>query len=200
MGTKAEARELRQKLKQIHFEAKKARQAEQPDVAKRVSQVATPSAEKNVKEAAPSIGLTNMEWSREEADTDGEWTWGPRSCLDDDWDAELHPFLEEYARKTWNEIHAERTGNKRSRRQKHIDYSVGSICQEAQSRLVGNTRRQRRPRTQQLDVLPNRDQPRRRAHDHSIRQCGQQRAVTVNHPIKFFAGASPALSTNPANT
>lgn len=76
-----------------------------------------------------------MEWTRDRADVEGSWTWGPRSSLNDSWDMELHPFLVEYSNKTWLQIYDERTGGQQ-RRQKHIYYEVWQICREAQQRLI----------------------------------------------------------------
>jgi hypothetical protein len=136
MPSKAEKRLARKEAAHREFELKKARQAQEPDVSKRVSQATTPVANKVIKETEKfAIGPFLMEWTRERVDVVGNWTWGPRSCLDDDWTTLLEPFLREYAKKTWNEIHAERTGGKQ-RRQKHVDYSKSSICSEAQERLV----------------------------------------------------------------
>ena len=94
-------------------------------------------AAKVVREQPTRVGERLMEWSRDEADVEGSWSWGPRSCLDDAWVETLHPFLREYAKKTWFQIESERTKGRRGTRvPKHFAYSVTSICQEAQDRLV----------------------------------------------------------------
>ena len=77
-----------------------------------------------------------MEWSRDHADTEGNWSWGPRSCLLDAWGDELEPFLDSYTCKTWLEIYQERTGGDGGRRQKHVGYEVHQVCDEAQYRLL----------------------------------------------------------------
>lgn len=137
MASKREKRLARQEIQRNEFEKKKARQAEALDVAKTIAIMEGAHPEKVVQEAPPPIGKRPLEWSRDEADTDGHWSWGPRSCLNEDWDALLHPFLLEYSKKTWFQIGAEKTkGRGGARVQKHIDYSVNSICKEARDRLI----------------------------------------------------------------
>lgn len=138
MGPKREKRLARQALKHLEFEQKKARQIIEPVAAKIVAEsehgvvVA-----KSVREQPVRVGDRVMEWSRDEVDIEGSWSWGPRSCLDDAWAELLHPFLVEYAKKTWFQIGAERTKGKRNTRvPKHLAYSIKSICDEAYARLV----------------------------------------------------------------
>ncbi len=135
MGAKADARLERALAKKADFERKKARQASEFDVKKRIGSAEKPTPTKTAKEEPLSVGQRRMEWSRDNADIVGEWSWGSRSCLVDDWDVKLHPFLLEYEKKTWNQISAECTGKKK-RRPKHIDYTTTSICKEARDRLV----------------------------------------------------------------
>jgi hypothetical protein len=141
VGSKKEKRLARQAAKHIEFEKKKVRQAREPDVQKDVVEdaaaaIAAASATKSLPPLNDVIPRRLMEWSRENADVIGNWSWGPRSCLDGDWDALLHPFLIEYAKKTWNQIYAEKTVVKGRQVQKHIGYAISSICNEAQKRLV----------------------------------------------------------------
>lgn len=134
MTSKREKRLARQALEHEAFLAKKARQVENPNSFKRVSEDANVRVVKRVVEAERP-GDQKMQWSRDQADTDGAWSWGNRSCLDDAWNEEVHPFLFEYAQKTWLQIYAERTGGN-NRRQKHIFYNIEQICEEAQLRLI----------------------------------------------------------------
>lgn len=123
MVSKRDKRLARQLKDREDFERKKARQASELVVTKVVRQAATPGAEL-------------MTWTRDTADVAGEWSWGSRSCLDDDWDEIVLPFLSEYEKKNWNEITSEKTGSGKKRRKKHITYPVADICKEAQDRLV----------------------------------------------------------------
>lgn len=107
-----------------------------PDVEKRVVEAEDVSPTKVVPELPEIVEKRLMEWSRDNADVEGEWSWGPRSCLNADWDGLLHPFLIEYGKKTWFQIYDERTTVRKKRVQKHISYAVGAICREAQDRLV----------------------------------------------------------------
>lgn len=133
-GSKREKRIARQSAEQEAFQKKKLRQLENPNSFKRVSEAEPISTAKSVREAQRPADMV-MSWTRDQADTDGDWTWGPRACLNDAWDDEIEPFLRECARKTWNEIYQERTGGA-SRRQKHIFYGIDQICDEAQCRLL----------------------------------------------------------------
>ncbi len=134
MANKREKRLARQAEAQEAFLAKKARQAENPNAFKRVAEDSSLRVTKRVHEAERP-GDQKMQWSADHADIEGEWSWGKRSCLTDNWDGELHPFLIEYAEKTWLQIYSERTGGS-NRRQKHIFYNVPDICEEAQLRLL----------------------------------------------------------------
>lgn len=133
-GDKRAKRIAQQAARLEDFERKKARQAEHPNSFKRVSQAEPIHIAKTVHEGPPSAQQC-MEWSTDRADIKRSWSWGPRSCLSDDWDTVLKPYLDEYAKKTWREIASERTGNA-NRRQKHISYEVHKICTEAQKRLA----------------------------------------------------------------
>ena len=134
MGNKSEKRLARKALENEKFEAKKLRQAENPENNKYVSEYELARAEKRVREPEKPRDR-NMAWSDAQTDFLGEWSWGSRECLIDDWADEIHPFLTEYEKKTWLQIYDERTGVK-NRRQKHISYEVQQICKEAQDRLV----------------------------------------------------------------
>ena len=136
MGKKRDQRLVRQAEKAIEFERKKIRQAAEPDVTKHVAEGEAVSPEKSPPPLPEIVEKRLLEWSRDHADIDGAWSWGPRSCLEDDWEQTLHPFLREYAKKTWFQIYAERTKVRGKRAQKHHDYAVASICKEAQSRLL----------------------------------------------------------------
>jgi hypothetical protein len=136
MANKREKRLARQAFEREAFLEKKARQAENPNSFKRVVEDARVRPVKRVAEGERlRPGDQRMQWSHDQADTEGEWSWGARSCLGDDWDGDVQPFLIEYAGKTWLEIYSERTGGN-SRRQKHIFYDIEQICEEAQYRLI----------------------------------------------------------------
>ena len=123
MVSKREKRLARQLKDREDFERKKARQAIEPAVSKVVRQAVKPGGEL-------------MTWTQDTADIVGEWSWGPRSCMSEDWEETILPFLTEYEKKTWNEITTEKTGSGKKRRKKHIAYPVADICREAQDRLV----------------------------------------------------------------
>ena len=134
MPSKREKRLARKALDHEAFLAKKARQAENPNSFKRVAEDFALRVAKSVHEAERP-GDQKMDWSADQADIEDEWSWGKRSCLSDDWDSELLPFLTGYSEKTWLEIYSERTGGG-NRKQKHIFYNVEDICEEAQLRLL----------------------------------------------------------------
>lgn len=133
-GSKREKRIAQQAADREAFEAKKLRQFENPNTFKRVAEAEIVPLAKQVKEPARASEQL-VQWTREDADVEGDWSWGPRSCLDADWDSDVHPFLVECARKTWLEIYQERTGG-RQRKQKHIFYELWQICEEAQARII----------------------------------------------------------------
>lgn len=134
-GNKREKRLARQAEALAAFQQKKLRQLEDPNSFKRVAEIADVNPRKVVVEATPARSCL-MEWTREQVDVEGQWPWGARSCLNEDWDGELHPFLIEYSSKTWLEIYDERTGPAHRRRQKHCSYEVTQICDDAQYRLL----------------------------------------------------------------
>ena len=133
-GSKREKRIAQQAAEKVAFAKKKLRQLENPNSFKRVAEQGGVHATKKVHESKRDAERA-MEWSRDEADVEESWSWGPRSCLTDAWSDELEPFLVGFSAKTWVEIYQERTGGG-GRRQKHIYYDVSQICDEAQYRLL----------------------------------------------------------------
>lgn len=78
-----------------------------------------------------SIMSLFMVWDRQNADTDGVWSWGlPRASLDIDWDDSICPHLEHLEKLTWSEILAQCTGGK-DRHKKHHDMDVSDLVDEA---------------------------------------------------------------------
>jgi len=72
--------------------------------------------------------------ARNEADVEGEWTWGvSRQWSYADWQDVLSPKLEEWSKLTWGEIDrfSSSSGHKM-----HHNMNTDAICEEAQYRMV----------------------------------------------------------------
>ena len=73
-----------------------------------------------------------MKWSTEKKDLADRWTWGSRDWTKPVWKTIIRPFLCEYEKKRWFEIEREKSDGD----QRHKNYLVGQICEEAQRRLI----------------------------------------------------------------
>ena len=74
-----------------------------------------------------------MRWSRKKKDVLGEWSWGQaRQWTSQVWREKMHPLLKMYQGRLWKEVEAEPGPKGR----KNKAYPVGSICDEAQKRLI----------------------------------------------------------------
>jgi hypothetical protein len=74
-----------------------------------------------------------MEWSADDADRVGDWTWGPRDWEQDAWDTIILPKLQSFQTMRWREIEAAISdGGHRM----HHPMPIDVICDECQSRLL----------------------------------------------------------------
>jgi hypothetical protein len=78
-----------------------------------------------------SIMQKLMEWSQENSDVEGIWSWGDnRQWSMQDWNNTIFPSLLQFERLTWAEIYAQRTGG-RHRHKKNHDMDLNIIAAEA---------------------------------------------------------------------
>lgn len=75
-----------------------------------------------------------MNWDCDAPDTEGDWSWGvARQWSDDDWANIIKPKLEEFAQLTWSEVDSFSSD---SGHKMHHNMEIGTICDEAQYRLI----------------------------------------------------------------
>ncbi len=117
---------------------------------KRACRRQRPSSQRKPRSGADpdSIMHRKMEYSLDAADKEGRWSWGlerdwcrqfapaTRSdpAKDCDCDCDIRSLLREMSRLTWGEIHDQRTGDEKTRRQKHHSQKLDSIVLEARKR------------------------------------------------------------------
>jgi hypothetical protein len=135
--SKAEKRQARRELKLQHNLEKSARQFIDPQPSRTVSQAIEVEPEKKVSETTLTPHQKLMVLDRTHEDVVDSWSWGTkRSCLHDEWEAIVGPYLDIYQTKRWSEIDAEMTGKGRKRRKKHIYYPFEKLVDEAHQRLI----------------------------------------------------------------
>ena len=74
-----------------------------------------------------------MDWSLDEADREGDWSWGPRDWTQDAWDSVIAPKLTSYQTMLWREIEAAVSD---SGHHMHHPMPIDVICDECQTRLL----------------------------------------------------------------
>lgn len=136
MSKKAEARIARKIADQLRHKSRNVRVATEPSSQVVRSEYAKDRPRQVRAGADPnSIFKTLMTWSIDDADREGEWSWGPRDWSTEDWDEVLAPKLLEFERLTWAEINEAFTGTNEKRRRMHHDMPKGSLSSEAKERL-----------------------------------------------------------------
>lgn len=137
MSKKGEARVAKRLAEQLKREAKSARLRAEPDAHSVRSEYAKEAPKEARAGANPgSIFQMKMEWTVDEADRVGTWSWGVnREWGDEIWATELQPKLAQFAELSWAEIAKQNYGNDGKRRALHHDMPTDSICPEAQTRL-----------------------------------------------------------------
>src|SRR5262249_11744580 len=118
------ARELKQELKQKEKSARLVARikAEMPEP-KAIRLGANPA----------SIYNMPMTWTVEDADRQGDWSWGPRDWDKEHWNNILAPKLVQFQTMLWREIEAAVTD---SGHRMHHSMPVDAICDESQARLI----------------------------------------------------------------
>lgn len=138
MGSKSEARIKRKIAKELQRHEKSARLRESPET----HVVRTKYASEAPREARAGINPESvfhmkMEWTIDDADKNGSWSWGiDRDWGQDTWNRNLHPKLDEFAKLTWSEIEKQMYGNEGKRHRSHHSMDTEFLCQEAQNRLL----------------------------------------------------------------
>lgn len=140
--SKSEKRALRKaakKDKQKEQNQRLIKRLEVPDKKPRITQI--PPLKKD-----PRIihGASHKEeffyWTVEEADREGEWSWGEsRDWTDEEYTETLQPCFDEYSKNTWQEVEQftyNGAGNRRLPLNKY--QSIDSIIPEAQERWLQN--------------------------------------------------------------
>ncbi|QGX39444.1 hypothetical protein [Permianibacter aggregans] len=147
MGKKSEERIARKAQKLLQFEKSKEKQLE------KVHNLERPKIVVNVDDTkqphiAPSVNenVTNtpkaakdgsrygelVTWCITGADKEGKWSWHePREWSNEEWDNDIAPSFQEFARKTWAEIDHLSSG---SSHKMHHDQDVASLIKEARRR------------------------------------------------------------------
>jgi hypothetical protein len=74
-----------------------------------------------------------MDWTDDQADCEGDWSWGPRQWEQSAWDGVIAPKLVNFRTMTWQEIESATTSTGHNM---HHSMSVESICDECQTRLL----------------------------------------------------------------
>jgi hypothetical protein len=80
-----------------------------------------------------SIYQMLMEWSSDDADCKGDWTWGPRGWEESEWNTIILPKLKSFETMRWHEIEAAITD---SGHRMHHSMQIEVICNECQTRLL----------------------------------------------------------------
>ena len=75
-------------------------------------------------------------WTKEFADTSGEWPWGSRQWSKEDWDNFINLNMDRRKKDgdTWGKIKSETYPSKKGNKKKNIHYSRETICKEARDR------------------------------------------------------------------
>lgn len=129
----ARERLTRKQKKTIKQQEKKARLLSRPEFK------ITPRTQQNIEGGETPRAIEDpgsrmqklMDWTKENADIVGAWSWGTRAWAEEDWDTIIHPNLSEFVKLTWAEIENQRTGPAGKRRQKHHDMDICDIAREA---------------------------------------------------------------------
>lgn len=131
--SKREARLAREAEKLVAQKEKSARLRARPVMEPTPRFGSNPADRTPRKGASPdSIFQMQMAWTADEADREGEWSWGPRDWTDDDWSEVIERSLNNFATLTWAEIERFSTDNGH---RSHHPMPVDSIVQESQNRL-----------------------------------------------------------------
>jgi hypothetical protein len=80
-----------------------------------------------------SIYQLLMEWSADEADHEGDWSWGSRTWAAEAWDGIILPKLSSFETMRWHEVEAAKTD---SGHKMHHAMPIETICDECQTRLL----------------------------------------------------------------
>lgn len=121
---KREARLARKDRKRLKQAEKAARLKERPVPIKEVRLGADPG----------SIFHMQMQWSCDDPDCDGGWSWGtPRQWRGEEWEDLIRPKLDEWAKLLWKEI--DRFSSDKGHKMHHL-MATENIVTEAQNRMI----------------------------------------------------------------
>lgn len=138
MASKKKARISRKIAKEIKQKEKSARLRESPETHIIRTKYAS-EAPREVRTGVNPESVFNMqmEWTIEDADKTGSWSWGiDRDWGQDTWNNALHPKLVEFAKLTWSEIERQMYGNEGKRHRSHHSMVTEYLCDEARDRLL----------------------------------------------------------------
>jgi hypothetical protein len=127
LSNKGDARVERALLKQVKNQEKSAR------LVQRIKAELPSPRTVRVGADPDSIYQMQMEWTKERADCEGNWTWGPRQWEVWEWDNILAPKLSNFKSMKWREIEAAITD---SGHRMHHSMPIEVICDECQTRLL----------------------------------------------------------------